>query len=225
MTNNDAIATVKPLTETEIAFLTARDRKIVRCTDGHDYVKMTCGRCGGSGSYSYCQRFGTECFGCMGPNGVGRGWVSVPVHKAIARIKRSEAADRRFAREQVARALQIEAECYANEANGFGYVTYAEVREATRAREQAEAEAAKKDALSAHVTAHATLIGRLLAASTRQGDFCASLAQEIISGRDPREFSPRCKSIVIDILAKAFGRRNSKAYNEAADELGDLLAA
>jgi hypothetical protein len=48
MTNNDAIATVKPLTETEIAFLTARDRKIVRCTDGHDYVKMTCGRCGGS---------------------------------------------------------------------------------------------------------------------------------------------------------------------------------
>jgi phosphomannomutase len=72
--------------------------------------------------------------------------------------------------------------------------------------------------------AHA-LIGRLLAASTRQDDFCASLAKEIIAGRDPREFSPRCKSIVIDILAKAFGRRNSKAYNEAADELGDLLSA
>lgn len=223
MTNNDA--TVKPLTETEIAFLTARDRKVVLGTDGGQYVKMGCGRCGGSGQHSYCQRYGTECFGCMDRNGVGRGWVLVPARKAVARIKRSEAADRRFAREAVERALQIEAECYANEANGFGYVTYAEVREATYARERAEAEAAKKAALSSHVTQHATLIGRLLAASTRQDDFCSSLAQEIISGRDPREFSPRCKSIVIDILAKAFGRRNSKAYNEAADELGDLLAA
>lgn len=184
MTNNEA--TVKPLTETEVAFLTARDRKVVLGTDGGQYVKMSCSRCGGSGQHSYCQRFGTECFGCMDRNGVGRGYVFVPARKAIARIKRSES---------------------------------------TAAREQAEAEAAKKAALSAHVTTHATLVGRLLAASTRRDDFCSSLAQEIISGRDPREFSPRCKSIVIDILAKAFGRRNSKAYNEAADELGDLLAA
>lgn len=26
----------------------------------------TCSRCGGSGNYSYCQRFGTKCFKCMG---------------------------------------------------------------------------------------------------------------------------------------------------------------
>src|SRR5690349_11447675 len=25
-----------------------------------------CGRCGGGGHYSYCQRFGTKCFGCGG---------------------------------------------------------------------------------------------------------------------------------------------------------------
>lgn len=26
----------------------------------------TCSRCGGSGNYSYCQRYGTTCFGCGG---------------------------------------------------------------------------------------------------------------------------------------------------------------
>jgi hypothetical protein len=27
---------------------------------------VVCSRCGGSGSYSYCQQYGTKCFGCMG---------------------------------------------------------------------------------------------------------------------------------------------------------------
>ena len=27
---------------------------------------VTCGRCGGTGNYSYCQRYGTTCFGCGG---------------------------------------------------------------------------------------------------------------------------------------------------------------
>ena len=30
------------------------------------FETKTCGRCGGSGHYSYCQRFGTVCFGCGG---------------------------------------------------------------------------------------------------------------------------------------------------------------
>jgi len=33
----------------------------------------TCNRCGGSGSYSYCQMYGTKCFGCA-----GAGMVAVP---------------------------------------------------------------------------------------------------------------------------------------------------
>lgn len=30
------------------------------------FETKTCSRCGGSGHYSYCQRFGTTCFGCGG---------------------------------------------------------------------------------------------------------------------------------------------------------------
>jgi hypothetical protein len=30
------------------------------------FERQPCGRCGGCGEYSYCQRFGTECFGCHG---------------------------------------------------------------------------------------------------------------------------------------------------------------
>lgn len=30
------------------------------------YDRVTCGRCGGSGSYSYCEMYGTTCFGCGG---------------------------------------------------------------------------------------------------------------------------------------------------------------
>lgn len=30
------------------------------------YETKTCGRCGGSGHYSYCEMYGTTCFGCRG---------------------------------------------------------------------------------------------------------------------------------------------------------------
>lgn len=30
------------------------------------FESKTCSRCGGSGTYSYCQRYGTTCFGCGG---------------------------------------------------------------------------------------------------------------------------------------------------------------
>lgn len=30
------------------------------------YEKTTCSRCGGTGTYSYCQMWGTTCFGCKG---------------------------------------------------------------------------------------------------------------------------------------------------------------
>jgi hypothetical protein len=31
-----------------------------------NFERETCGRCGGSGHYSYCQMYGTTCFGCGG---------------------------------------------------------------------------------------------------------------------------------------------------------------
>jgi hypothetical protein len=34
--------------------------------DKYGFEIKTCGRCGGSGHYSYCQRYGTRCFGCGG---------------------------------------------------------------------------------------------------------------------------------------------------------------
>lgn len=30
------------------------------------FETQTCGRCGGTGNYSYCQMYGTTCFGCSG---------------------------------------------------------------------------------------------------------------------------------------------------------------
>lgn len=35
-------------------------------TEQRKFETTTCGRCGGSGHYSYCQRYGTKCFGCGG---------------------------------------------------------------------------------------------------------------------------------------------------------------
>ncbi len=45
------------------------------------YETGTCGRCGGSGEYSYCQMHGTTCFGC---NGSG----SAPTKAGKAAVKR-----------------------------------------------------------------------------------------------------------------------------------------
>lgn len=47
------------------------------------YETETCGRCGGSGEYSYCQTHGTTCFGCSG----GGDRYSKRGKAAIARVK------------------------------------------------------------------------------------------------------------------------------------------
>lgn len=39
---------------------------------------QTCGRCGGGGHYSYCQMYGTTCFGCS-----GKGVVAVKLTKSL----------------------------------------------------------------------------------------------------------------------------------------------
>lgn len=35
-------------------------------TDANGFEIKTCGRCGGSGRYSYCTMYGDKCFGCCG---------------------------------------------------------------------------------------------------------------------------------------------------------------
>lgn len=35
-------------------------------TTANGFEIKTCGRCGGCGNYSYCQMYGTTCFGCRG---------------------------------------------------------------------------------------------------------------------------------------------------------------
>jgi len=57
--------TIKQLEADFAAALQCRTRFITTrlVALGHFNV---CGRCGGSGHYSYCQRYGTTCFGCSG---------------------------------------------------------------------------------------------------------------------------------------------------------------
>jgi hypothetical protein len=50
------------------------------------YEQKTCGRCGGSGSYSYCTMHGTRCFGCGG-TGKKISAAGARAHKAIADFK------------------------------------------------------------------------------------------------------------------------------------------
>lgn len=53
----------------------------------------TCGRCGGCGQYSYCQRYGTTCFGCGG--------------RGTKLTKRGEAAQQLYTRMASKRADQV----------------------------------------------------------------------------------------------------------------------
>lgn len=48
------------------------------------FEKTTCGRCGGGGQYSYCQMWGTTCFGCKGKGTVlsKRGALAAAAFKA-----------------------------------------------------------------------------------------------------------------------------------------------
>jgi hypothetical protein len=209
----------KALTDVECAFLADRDHKIYKARGSEQrIVKLTCGRCGGSGSYSWCERFGTNCFGCMDSNGQGRGYVFKDARATIVLLKGQEARERKRAREAVAAEISAEAEAYANEANGFGYLSHAQLAECKRLVEavaqELKAKAAKQEKADAMYEQFGDIVQTLRAASRRNDDFCASIADEIENdGRDPREFSPRCKAIVIDVVAKGAGRRNSKAYD------------
>jgi hypothetical protein len=57
---------------------------------------VTCGRCGGSGHYSYCSMYGTTCFGCRGSG--NRGWEVARLYSEAELAKLNAAAEKRRAK-------------------------------------------------------------------------------------------------------------------------------
>ena len=57
-----------------------------------NFETKTCGRCGGCGNYSYCQMYGTTCFGCHGHGKVfsKRGRAALAWENEQKQIKISE---------------------------------------------------------------------------------------------------------------------------------------
>jgi hypothetical protein len=73
----------------EAARLAAEQAAAAPCTKLHNaheaFERVTCSRCGGSGNYSYCQRYGTVCFKCGGRKAVysARGYAAALVYEAL----------------------------------------------------------------------------------------------------------------------------------------------
>jgi hypothetical protein len=83
--------------------------------------------------------------------------------------------------------------------------------------EKAAAEAKAK----AQTEANAWLIAELETAYP--GNFVKSILAELRSGYDPLTYSPRCKDILIDMIASQAGRRNSKAYTAKGNQIAAKL--
>lgn len=60
-------------------------------------LSCTCGRCGGTGSFSYCQQYGTTCFGCGGSGKVAQKLTAKLLAEASKRVA-AGALDDYFAR-------------------------------------------------------------------------------------------------------------------------------
>lgn len=88
---------------------------------------------------------------------------------------------------------------------------------------QADAERAEQEAARAmHTEANRWLIDVL---KGQPGSFCYEVVRDL-QNNPLSNFSERCRSIMADIYAKSFGRRNSKAYLaalEAFDEKANLV--
>jgi hypothetical protein len=74
--------------------------------NGKVRVELTCGRCGGSGSYSYCQMYGTTCFGC---NGGGTVVAERRTYTAKQIASKEAAKQRKADAEQAAREAKAQA--------------------------------------------------------------------------------------------------------------------
>lgn len=90
----------------------AKGLDLYRMASGEIHSRVTCGRCGGSGHYSYCTAFHTACFECN----VGRtgsmldhvGWVFEPAKKTINRWKRAATAERKAEKRHAALAAEAD---------------------------------------------------------------------------------------------------------------------
>jgi hypothetical protein len=58
--------------------------------DKHGFPVDNCGRCGGSGHYSYCPRFGTTCFECGGSGASHSKGNPVKIYSEWRRIQQAE---------------------------------------------------------------------------------------------------------------------------------------
>lgn len=201
----------KSLTASERAMLEKHGYKVLHYADGTEVCKVTCPRCGGTGSYSYCQMYGTDCFQCkVASGGKHVGYVFEPAGKTARRLKRREAAERKAAE----RAAAVEAALA-----GKGFVSVVELRnDAFRVKQERAAEAkARRDAeVAAGNYWLLDVLGRVPYPSEFVNAMRAKLASEPLAG-----LSDRCVDILRDIYAKTVSggaRRNSKAYGEAEDE-------
>lgn len=68
------------------------------CKKGFEIT--TCGRCGGSGHYSYCERYGTRCFKCHGSGVVytKRGLAALAFWKAARTVRADSVTVGQFVR-------------------------------------------------------------------------------------------------------------------------------
>jgi hypothetical protein len=110
------------LSASELKLAEDANLDLYRMKGGAVMSRVTCGRCGGSGSYSYCEAHGTRCFECnVGRVGTGLnhiGFVFELPKKTIARFKRARAAERKAEKRHAAAAAE------AAELAACGFVSY-----------------------------------------------------------------------------------------------------
>jgi hypothetical protein len=209
---------VKALTASERAILEKHGHKVLHYADGTEVCKVTCPRCGGTGSYSFCQMHGTDCFQCnVASGGKHIGYVYELATKTARRLKRNEAVERKAAKRAEAKAANDAADALALE--GLALVTLESVLAETyrlRAVRAAEAKARKE----ADVAAGNEWLLKALRSVPYPSEFVASMLDKL--SREPAlGLSDRCLDILADIYCKVVSenaRRNSKAYDAARDE-------
>ncbi len=175
-------------------------------------VKQICPRCGGSGSYSFCQMHGTRCFQCdVASGGKQIGYIWKPLVKVAKQMQRQAAQLRKH--EEYRKAVETEAEML----KSTGFVSLSDFRSSGYTLlEKLQAEANQAQAAN-----NAELIAMLK--QCKSGEFVKNIITQLENGYNPSAFSPKCKDILVDIIARTSGRRGSKAYNATSDIVSGLL--
>lgn len=206
--------TSKLLTEKEKAVLEAAGYAVLHLDtpERPEVCRVTCGRCGGTGHYSYCQMYGTTCFECHGNK-----TVLEAARRTYNRLKKL-AADARKAERMAVKAAADEA-AHKLALGDRVLVTEREVLDETHRLKLLRAAEAKARA-DAEVAAGN---GWLLAVLDGNGDFERGIREKLTSGAAVKALSPKCLGILCDMYAKRTGgNRGSKAYEAACDEFARL---